>query len=356
MPTNIASLPSQTAAAERLLGLDSEVYEYSYAAEQSPLTYDPTVHFTQLPQLFRSMRGIATVLDYAKVIRQSDIIHWYAGSGILPRDLDTRLIRWLRKPGIVEWTGSEIRDPETEAQDNPVFAQRLKDFPELQTMWSAERSRVLQQRFHALGFTPIAATGMVQYVLPEYRGSLRIVDRALPLDDYTPVYPEATGRPVRIAHAPSKRSSKGTDLVQRAIEHLRSRVDVEFVLIEGVLRQEALTLLASADIVFDQFVVGDFGMLALEAMALGKPVVCYMKPSLAKAYGEELPIVSATPDELPRVMSELVSDPARLARLGREGRRYVERHADVHERARTLEAIYTDVLSAHAQRFSSRSR
>jgi len=51
-------------------------------------------------------------------------------------------------------------------------------------------------------------------------------------------------------------------------------------LIDGVPYSQALGIVRGYDIFLDQFVIGDgYGIAAIEAMALGKPVVCHIKPS-----------------------------------------------------------------------------
>src|SRR5256885_16359550 len=89
-------------------------------------------------------------------------------------------------------------------------------------------------------------------------------------------------RSLRIAHAPSKRAVKGRDDVLAAVDSLRARgAPVELDLIEGVPNREARLRYAAADVVIDQLRVGWYGMLAIESMALAKPVVVYLDDEAA---------------------------------------------------------------------------
>ena len=54
-------------------------------------------------------------------------------------------------------------------------------------------------------------------------------------------------------------------------------------------------------------------------MALGKPVVCYIRPDLVDKYPPGLPIRSAHPDNLRDVLRELVSDHELRRSLGIQG-------------------------------------
>ena len=101
-----------------------------------------------------------------------------------------------------------------------------------------------------------------------------------------------------VVHAPSNREKKGTRYVIEACEQLAVELDI----VEGVPHDEARERYARADIVVDQLNAGWHGVFALESMALGKPVVTYLKPDVversAEGYGIRLPIVPATKETL----------------------------------------------------------
>jgi hypothetical protein len=155
----------------------------------------------------------------------------------------------------------------------------------------------------------------------------------------------AEGLPT-VVHAPTNRSIKGTRHVVAASEALQRRLPHRLVLVEGLSRSECLAALESADVLIDQVLVGWYGGLAVEAMALGVPVVCRIdemqRSLIPAAMGAELPIVSGDPATLEQVLGELLTDPDRRWRLGQSGRRYVARwHHPVRIAARMLE-LYQD--------------
>jgi glycosyltransferase involved in cell wall biosynthesis len=136
---------------------------------------------------------------------------------------------------------------------------------------------------------------------------------------------------VRIAHAPSNREVKGTAHVIAAVEQLRADgVAVALDLIEGVSREEVLKRVAAADVVVDQLLIGWYGGFAVEAMALRKPVVCHILEQVPEdnPFGDELPIVRATPATLLERLRELVLDRDLRVRLGAEGRQFCELRHD----------------------------
>ena len=85
---------------------------------------------------------------------------------------------------------------------------------------------------------------------------------------------------------------------------------------------EARAVFARADIVADQFLLGAYALFAIEAMALGKPVLCYLNDRFRPLHPEwdECPIVNADPDTLTDELRNLALDPARRASWARAAR------------------------------------
>lgn len=133
--------------------------------------------------------------------------------------------------------------------------------------------------------------------------------------------------PVRIAHAPSSQAIKGTKFLLEAIDALKARgLAVELVLVEGKSYAEAMRVCASADIVVDQLLVGAYGQYAVEMMALGKPVVCYIREDLRAHYPKELPIVSANVEDITDVLAQMIASPEIWEEIGRRGIDYVSQN------------------------------
>ena len=107
---------------------------------------------------------------------------------------------------------------------------------------------------------------------------------------------------------------------------------------------------AKADIVVDQLNAGWHGVFALEAMALGKPVVGYLDQEAvarsAAAFGLRLPIIPATKTTLAESLRPLVESPALRREIGAESRHYVEQVHDIERIADRLLEIYAEISPA----------
>ena len=71
---------------------------------------------------------------------------------------------------------------------------------------------------------------------------------------------------------------KGTHLLIRVIENLRAEgLDFNFVLIENLSHAEAIERFKEIDVLIDQLLIGWYGGLSVECMALSKVVMCYLR-------------------------------------------------------------------------------
>ena len=154
------------------------------------------------------------------------------------------------------------------------------------------------------------------------------------LDEWVPNYNQMENRPLRLGHAPTHRGAKGTDLILEAAENLRKAgYEFELDLIEGLSNQEAKKRYAAIDVLIDQLYAGWYGGLAVEAMALGKPVLVYIRDGdlgfIPEGMRRDLPFIQVTPASIETGMKLALDMPRHeLLALAHRSRAYVERWHD----------------------------
>jgi hypothetical protein len=174
------------------------------------------------------------------------------------------------------------------------------------------------------------------------------------LEDWTPVEPRTDGPPV-IAHAPSDRAAKGTSQILAALDALRADgVEFELALVEGMTRAAARATYERADLLVDQVLDGWYGGVAVELMALGKPVAAYLRAEdlerLPAAMRDDLPVIALEPDGLAASLRPwLTSRRLELPEVGRRSRAYVERWHDPLELARRTRSAYEAALRSRTR-------
>jgi hypothetical protein len=343
LPLNIASQTSVTVRALRRIGVEARGIIISSHVIQSA----DGLEIFSMEASSRAARGVLAARHSAPIlaaIRWADVVHYHFDASALPRGLDLRWVRLLGKPGVAEFWGSDIRIPEVEAADNPYYA-RLGTAYEYHSMESYAKSRRVQAKFASAGLDClISCNSMRPYLQPDLFSTVHFARQRIWLPEFEPSLPDpARARPV-IVHSPSAPNAKGTPAVLAAIDSLRGCFDFDFHLIQGMPRHQALAMVRDADIFLDQFVLGSYGMAALEAMALGKPAVVYIKPSMVAHYPADLPIVNATQEGLTDVIAGLLTDGTRRREIGQRSRAYVERYHDALTIAGELRAIYGELL------------
>ncbi|MEO7725742.1 MAG: hypothetical protein ABIS45_00635 [Burkholderiales bacterium] len=113
---------------------------------------------------------------------------------------------------------------------------------------------------------------------------------------------------------------------------------------EKIPNVEALQIYRSADIIFDQCLVGFHGFFALEGLALGKPVMVFIrKPQEYLLHPEECPFINVNAATLKQDILDLVRDRARLTTIGQDGRRYIEKYFSLNAFAARLQNAYQEL-------------
>jgi glycosyltransferase involved in cell wall biosynthesis len=299
-PVNTAGIPWANVEAQRRLGADARLVVFNRYALHPEADRD-----LRLPQgvARRLPRQLAAL---ARLLPQTDVFHFYFGLTIVPKSLQFPILRAARKKSVFHFLGSDIRG---KTPEQLAYAQRAD-------------ARIVGS-FDALRWVPDA----------------EMVPPGLDLRPFAPAPPTDRERPL-VVHAPSDRVRKGTQHVIAACAQLPVELDI----VEGLRHEEARERYRQADIVVDQLNAGWHGVFALEAMALGKPVVSYLKPDVVeqaeRAYGTQVPIVSATKETLVDALRPLVESPARRRQVGAAGRAYVERVHDIDRIAGRLLDIY----------------
>lgn len=351
LPWNMASQISVMVRALRAIGVEARGLSLSanrYCDSRAIEVLAPTSRqrytFRWLGQTVRRWQAVLRDLRWA------DVIHWHWGKPALRWHLCLRYAAFLGKPRLVGFCGTDLRIPEVASRDNQ-YVKEAYERGEMKRGGADVESGAIQRLFARYGFTPILRRfELVPYLKRDLFPRAFYVPQPVMLDDYEAMCPDPNRRVPAVIHCPSHRGNKATWAVLRAVEQLRAQCQFEFSLIEGLPRSESLAVVRESDIVLDQFILGDLGNLTMEAMALGKPVLCFVKPYAMQRLAGQFPVVNATPDSLPEALKGLLQDGMRRHEIGKAGRAYVEAHCDAKKVAAQLVRIYEQLLAERGTR------
>ncbi len=374
-PEMVGSNPQGLARAERELGLDS----WAVAFAQSSFKYktDEVLWTERDNSLMREVKRWGLLW---RAFRDFDVIHFNFGQSIIMHSValngimhvkssirimhqfysqlfDFRDLSLLKRAGkgiVVTYQGDDAR------QGDFCSAHfEINSTSEIEPGYYSSKSDA-HKRFRIKKFTKYAdriyaLNPDLLWVLPPHAQFLPYSH--IDLRNWQPANNWHLGSkaPV-ILHAPSHRGVKGTRYILEAVSRLKSEgVPLELRLVEGVPHMEARRIYEQADLLIDQLLCGWYGGLAVEFMALGKPVICYIREGDLKFVPErmrkDLPVINATPTTIYDVLKEwLTVRRHELEGIGRLSRTYVEKWHDPLKIAARLKSEYEAIVDSRRRR------
>ena len=183
--------------------------------------------------------------------------------------------------------------------------------------------------------------------------SLMLVHFSLDLERWAPVetQKQADTSKLRILHAPNHTMIKGTEALINATELLKSEgLNIELILMRGVPNDEIRNVMAGVDLVADQFVMGWYAMFAIEAMAMEKPVLCYMREDLVELYVKaglvtegEIPLINTDLFNIASKIRWAYNNREALKEIGKKGREFAQQHHSTEYVGGVFSKILTEI-------------
>ncbi|MDQ0227978.1 glycosyltransferase [Metabacillus niabensis] len=299
------------------LGYQSN-YEWNLIGQRS----DPAIN-SKLRKLTKEL-----ILNY-------DIFHFHWGTTLTLDWSDLEILNESQKSLIMQHWGSDVRLFSEAKKLNPYAL--VKNHNEDDLKWRL--SKLSEHIKHCVVFDE----ELYHYVNNFYEKTT-IIPSMIDTEQYKPKIDQVkNSRPV-IAHAPTSPYIKGTKHILKAIETLKEQYEFEFILVQGKSHKEAMEIYQKADLIIDQLHIGSYGLFAVEAMALGKPVICWISDFMKEKYPKELPIIIANPDTIKECIEYSLKNLDMLSEIGKKGRKYVEIHHDMITNSQMMLKKYKEIL------------
>jgi len=269
---------------------------------------------------------------FEEAIQHFDLFHYHYGLTLFPNFKDLEMLKRNNKPVVMHHWGNDVRMHSVASQHNPYVY--TKDSPPEPMV-----RRSLQQLSQYVSDAIVQDYEVLPNIQPYYR-RVHVIPLSLDTQKFSVSYPSLTEKSPLVIHAPTNRLFKGTVHIEKAIEQLKMELSFRYVRVEKMEHEEAVRLYQQADIVIDQILCGSYGLLSVEAMAYGKPVIAYVRPDLLSKYDMSPPIVNANPDTIYDVLRELLLSPEKRVQAGMAGREYVMELHDSKKVAEQLVKVY----------------
>lgn len=247
-----------------------------------------------------------------------NIYHFRFGQSLLPYNIDLPFLKILGKKIIMTFDGDDLRQVDRLPEDKSgrILAARYRKILKLPRKDLTRRWRYAWIKLWADKIT--VTTPDLLVFAPEA--------------EYVPVFaPRLTGTDhlthhsskVAVLHAPTDAGIKGTKYIEAAIKKLGAPFVLKIA--RSIPKSKMLAAYQEADIVIDQLLIGAFGFVSVEAMAAGKPVICFIRDEVKKYYPKDLPVINASIDNLKNVLLSLKDYRVRQ-KVGAASQRFVQKN------------------------------
>lgn len=266
-----------------------------------------------------------------------DLFHFHYATSLLDGYKDLEIIKSKGKKMVMHHWGNDVRFHEQARENNPYVY--TGDSPPNEVIDSrlTEITRYVDEAI-------VQDYEVYTYVQPYYK-KVHVIPISIDLAPFTPAYPHGKVRRPLIVHAPTQQDFKGTAAIEAAIQELHKSYDFEYKRIEKMNHEQAVEMYRKADLVVDQIRCGSYGLLSVEAMALGKPVITYIRSDLVEKFPSDLPIMNANPDNIVTAIQIFLENPSLYEELGRKGRAYAEKYHAKEVVVDQLEQVYANLSS-----------
>ena len=243
-----------------------------------------------------------------------DVFHFHFAYSLLPYNLDLPILKFFGKQIFMEYHGTDIRYKINEINNGHIIKNNNTKYK--------KKSFKRQKRIKKFVDGIFVHDNELKSNLVDQCSKTYLLPLRIDLSRFKNI--EVRNERLVILHAPSKRTVKGSEYIEHIINDIRIHYDIEYIMINNMNYNEAISNYEKADIIIDQMIIGAYGMLSIEGMALGKCVVCYLEEG--NLFDDSNPLCNTKISDLKSCLIRLIEDPDLRKQYGINGRKYVENY------------------------------
>lgn len=223
-----------------------------------------------------------------------------------------------RKVGLL-FHGSEIRSPRIHAtmtSASPFLIPEHADgTAKLQQTTDTVHDLVAELREQIPGLDLFVSTPDLLDYLPDATWLPVVV----PTRSFDPAPPVLTQTKPRVLHAPTNPFLKGSDIADEMLTRLATDGLIDYIRVQGVNSIFMPDLIREVDVVVDQIVLGNPGVLAAETMSAGRLAVAHLPDHVRARFPLPPPIVEASRTTLEDVIRDICARRSYYAQVAGRG-------------------------------------
>ena len=256
-----------------------------------------------------------------------NVFHFYFAESLLPFNMDLPLYRLFGKKVVMEYLGTDV---------DLWLGYNGKDWRG-RPINRVKLCRRVRRQAQLVNAQIVCNPQLYQFV-----DNSIMLPLALDLHSYS-FHPRTVNYDnLVIMHCPTNRTAKKTDVIEAAINRLQNEgYKFQYKCIENVSHARLKEEYISSDIIIDQLNTW-YGTVSIEAMALGRPVICTCLSHLARYDNrfDNLPIINADISNIYDVLKDVIEKKYDLESIGKASRNFVMSLHDVTSVTKQLIDIY----------------
>ena len=267
-----------------------------------------------------------------RLIPEFNIYHFHSFSSLTLDHSDLSVLKEMDKKLLMHFWGQDVRLYSKAAKLNPY----IKLLPKNDDKETIRQMKAFSKH---IKYCLVSDYELNEYVKDYFENIIQL-NLMLDLKKIKQRYVNDKNRLFTIIHVSTSPELLGTKYVLEAINDLKLKYNINFKLIQDISYEEHF--FQEADLIIDQLIIGRYGQVSIDAMALGKPVICWISDFMREKYPKELPIIIASPDNVKEKITYVLENRDMLKNLGIQGKSYVERYHDMDKEILKLIKIYKD--------------
>lgn len=338
--------------AQRRLGYVSDFMVFNADMKELPVrNCDINLHFSRSDisfkprNIFRTLRFLSKfTLFFIRSLFKYDVFHFHSESFFGSKSsLDLKMLRFFGKKIVFQYWGCDIR--------LKTISMLSGDFSTCDDcIRVCQNTRKLRDNLEHLKHADFRVYGGADVIrmVPD----AIFIPIAIDIENWKPsekIPKEHTLPPTKsirilqaFENAKSRGDQKGTAYLKAAVETLKKDgYAIDYIFLENIPYDAMKYYYQQADIVFDQLLTGWHGSVTVEAMAMGRPVICCLNRDALRLLPEDTPIVNADITTITDVLRRLVSNKELREDIGSKSRRYVEERHDAMKLAKEYIDLYS---------------
>jgi hypothetical protein len=233
--------------------------------------------------------------------------------------------------------GSEARRPDVHAELTP-WSPFGSSGNEALTANLVRATRAVHEALEDFAGTRFVSTPDLLDHVPDARWLPVVVGPS----SFEPARPPFDGRRPVVAHAPSSSALKGSQWVDPVLQRMHDDGLLTYLRLRDLPPIMVPSVLREVDVVIDQVVLGNPGVLAAQAMAAGRLVVAHLPQQVRRRFADPVPVVEATPATVEQVMLAVLENNDHYREVAARGVAFARKYHD----GRMSAQVITEALSS----------